>query len=96
MILRSRRKKELDQLAAEIESLTQSNRARPDPETERRLVEVRHLLGLSLLEAARGNPAYPDPPSTGFQLATATCPGSPPASSARRWSGPEYSGTVAC
>ena len=61
MILRSRRKKELDQLASEIESLTQSNRAHPDPETERRLVEVRHLLGLSLLEAARGNPAYPEP-----------------------------------
>ena len=87
MILRSRRKKELGQLAAEIESLTQSNRAHPDPETERRLVKDRHLLGLSLLEAARGKPDYPEPAFDRLPARNGDLPGIAPASSPRRWSG---------
>jgi hypothetical protein len=61
MILRSRRKKELGQQLAEIESLTQSNRERPDPETERRLVELRHQVGLSLTESGQRSSDYPEP-----------------------------------
>jgi hypothetical protein len=39
-----------DQLWAEIERLTEANRARPDRETERRLLRLRHLAGIRLVD----------------------------------------------
>jgi hypothetical protein len=50
-----------DELAAEIEALMRSNRERRDPGAERRLVELRHLLGLRLMELPTGASGYPEP-----------------------------------
>ncbi len=49
-------------LLAEIDQLTAANRAQPDRDTERRLLRLRHLAGLRMLEAT-GAPglAEPDP-----------------------------------
>jgi hypothetical protein len=50
-----------EELFAEIASLTRANLERRDPETERRLVELRHLAGLRLMDAPAGRPSYPEP-----------------------------------
>jgi hypothetical protein len=42
----------LDELLAEIERLAERNREAPDPETERRLVRLRHLAGVRLVDEA--------------------------------------------
>lgn len=51
----------VDELFAEIESLTSSNVERRNPDVERRLVELRHLAGLRLMDAPPGSPSYPEP-----------------------------------
>ena len=62
MIFRTRKKPEsTEELLAEIEELTRANRERRDPDTEARLVELRHMAGLQLLEASPGGAAYPEP-----------------------------------
>ncbi len=51
-----------DELRAEIERLSEANRGDRDRETERRLLWLRHLAGLRLLDAAAGTaPAHPEP-----------------------------------
>jgi hypothetical protein len=50
-----------EELLAEIEALTRSNRERRDPEIETRLVALRHGSGIRLLEAAGDGPDYPEP-----------------------------------
>jgi hypothetical protein len=44
----------LEEIRAEIEALTQSNQTSPDRETERRLVALRHLAGIRLIDEASG------------------------------------------
>jgi hypothetical protein len=62
MIFRSRKKSESpDQLLAEIDQLSRSNREQRDADTEARLVELRHAAGIQLLEASSGGAAYPEP-----------------------------------
>jgi len=51
----------LEVLHAEIEALTAQNRARPDRETERRLVALRHLAGLRLVDDAPGDAQFVAP-----------------------------------
>jgi hypothetical protein len=53
----------LEVLQAEIEELTAANQASPSRETERRLVRLRHLAGIRLIENAGGDPSFvtPDP-----------------------------------
>lgn len=48
-------------LAAEIERLVVANRTSPDRATERRVLWLRHLAGMRLLDAARPQPRYPEP-----------------------------------
>ena len=50
-----------EQLLAEIESLSESNRHSRSPETELRLLRLRHLAGLRRLDDATPNPAHPEP-----------------------------------
>lgn len=50
-----------EDLLAEIERLTASNRAGRDGKTERRLLALRHLAGIELLENRGGAPAFPAP-----------------------------------
>jgi hypothetical protein len=50
-----------DALIAEIETLTQSNRERRDPEVEAKLIKLRHTLGLRLMESPPGASGYPEP-----------------------------------
>jgi hypothetical protein len=50
-----------DALIEEIETLSRSNRERRDPDVERRLVQLRHLAGLRLMEARSRSPEYPEP-----------------------------------
>jgi hypothetical protein len=50
-----------EELFAEIENLTQANRTGRDRETERRLVQLRHLAGIRMLVANSGKPEYPSP-----------------------------------
>jgi hypothetical protein len=52
-----------DELLADIERLTAANRARRDPETERRLLWLRHYAGVRLVqgEGAGADYAAPDP-----------------------------------
>jgi hypothetical protein len=50
-----------EELLEEIESLTRSNRESPDPETELRLVELRHAAGVRLMDAAPSAAGYPEP-----------------------------------
>jgi hypothetical protein len=61
MRLLKRREKDLPALRAEIARLTEANRARPDRDTERRLLRLRHEAGIRLLDAAGGEPRYPAP-----------------------------------
>ena len=49
-----------DELWAEIERLTERNRARPDRATERRLLWLRHLAGIRLVDAD-ARPSFPVP-----------------------------------
>jgi Phytanoyl-CoA dioxygenase (PhyH) len=77
MIFRSRRKRDAtalaepardpaadlstEELLAETERLTRANREHRDPATEQRLVELRHLVGLRLMDSPAGTPSYPEP-----------------------------------
>jgi len=77
MIFRSRRKRDsstavaepadtaagrsTDELIEEIDALSRSNREHRDPVVERRLVQLRHLVGLRLMETESESPAYPEP-----------------------------------
>ena len=51
----------LHELVAEIRRLSADNRARPDRERERRLLRLRHLVGISLLESGEPGRDYADP-----------------------------------
>ena len=51
----------MDELWAEIEELTRANRDQRDPETERRLMELRHLVGIRQLGENGGAPSFPEP-----------------------------------
>jgi hypothetical protein len=50
-----------DELAAEIERLSELNRRRPRPEVERRLLQLRNLAGIGLIQNAAGDAAHPEP-----------------------------------
>jgi hypothetical protein len=50
-----------EELLEELESLTRSNRESPSPETELRLVELRHAVGIREIDAAESSAAYPEP-----------------------------------
>src|SRR3954449_900045 len=50
-----------EELQQEIERLTDENRRRRQVETERRLLGLRHLAGIRLLEGAGSPPAHPAP-----------------------------------
>jgi hypothetical protein len=51
----------LEDLRVEIETLTAANQVDPDRETERRLVRLRHLAGIRLIDAAPGDPQFVAP-----------------------------------
>jgi hypothetical protein len=51
---------ELDQLRAEIETLSEANRNASDPERERSILRARHLAGIRLMDAAPAAPTFPD------------------------------------
>lgn len=55
-----------DALLAEIDALSAANRDRPDPAAERRLLMLRHLAGVRLLDAAGAEPQHPDPDLEGL------------------------------
>jgi hypothetical protein len=50
-----------EQLADEIERLTEGNRKRETPERDRRLLQLRNQAGIRLVEAAGGAPPHPEP-----------------------------------
>ncbi len=50
-----------DELFAEIERLTETNRAAPSGDTERQLLALRNIAGVRRLEAAHGDPRHPEP-----------------------------------
>jgi hypothetical protein len=50
-----------EELLAEIERLSEANRAAADPSTEARLLTLRHLAGIRLMDAAPEDPAHPQP-----------------------------------
>jgi hypothetical protein len=50
-----------EELRAEIDRLTSSNRAHRDLSTERRLLRLRHLAGIRLLDGDGERPALPEP-----------------------------------
>jgi hypothetical protein len=56
----------LEVLHAEIDTLTEANRTRPDRETERRLVRLRHLAGIRLVDEAPADPCFVDPDVAGL------------------------------
>lgn len=58
-----------EELLAEIERLTEENRANRSRETERRLLRLRHLAGIRLLDAAGGSPEHPSPDFAGLPAA---------------------------
>jgi hypothetical protein len=49
---------DLDTLRAEIERLSQSNLAAPDPDTDRRLLTLSHRAGIALVEQAPADPEF--------------------------------------
>jgi hypothetical protein len=51
----------LEVLRAEIETLSETNRSAPARETERRLVRLRHLAGIRLVDDAPEDPRFIDP-----------------------------------
>jgi Phytanoyl-CoA dioxygenase (PhyH) len=55
-----------DELFAEIEGLTETNRATPSRDTERQLLRLRNIAGLRRLEATSGNPRHPEPDTAGL------------------------------
>jgi hypothetical protein len=59
----------LEGLRDEIEALTAANRANPDRETERRLVRLRHLAGIRLIDDAPGDPQFVEPHTGGLPAA---------------------------
>ncbi len=61
MLFRGKKKKSAEDLFAEIDTLTEANRAQRDPDREARLRELRHLAGIALVDGPPGNPAYPEP-----------------------------------
>ncbi len=50
-----------EQLRAEIERLCGANRAQPDPGIERRLLWLRHLAGIRVLDRTQAEPRHPTP-----------------------------------
>jgi hypothetical protein len=52
-----------EELRAEIERLAQANREAPDREAERRLLRLRHLAGMRLLDESAVEPEFPAPDS---------------------------------
>jgi hypothetical protein len=50
-----------EELFAEIGRLTEANRAKRDPDTERRLLRLRHLAGIRLIEQDGPAPEHPSP-----------------------------------
>lgn len=50
-----------EDLLAEIERLTEANRDGGDRDTERRLLRLRHLAGIRLLDASPSAPRHPEP-----------------------------------
>jgi hypothetical protein len=50
-----------EELLDEVESLTRSNRESPNPDAEQRLVELRHAVGIRLMDEAETGAAYPEP-----------------------------------
>jgi hypothetical protein len=56
----------LEVLRAEIETLSESNRSAPDRETERRLIRLRHLAGIRLVDEAATDPRFIDPDVEGL------------------------------
>jgi hypothetical protein len=48
--------RDLDSLLGDIDRLTQANRTSPSHETERRLVRLRHVAGIMLVDEAPGDP----------------------------------------
>jgi hypothetical protein len=46
---------------AEIEELSNQNRANPDPERERQIMRLRHLAGIPLVREAPAGPGYAEP-----------------------------------
>ena len=61
-----------EQLLAEIESLSESDRHSRSPETELRLLRLRHLAGLRRVDDATPNPAHPEPDNAPAVLGLAT------------------------
>jgi uncharacterized small protein (DUF1192 family) len=57
-------------LKAEIETLSEANRAQPDLETERRLVLLRHLAGIRLVEQASGQASFIEPDADALPAGT--------------------------
>ncbi|MGB0120786.1 MAG: hypothetical protein WBP55_07540, partial [Solirubrobacterales bacterium] len=49
------------ELFAQIDKLTESNRAERDPAKERELRRLRHLAGIALVQAPVVNPPFPEP-----------------------------------
>ena len=50
-----------EELIEELESLTRRNQERPDADTEVKLVELRHAVGIRQLDEAQEGAAYPEP-----------------------------------
>ena len=50
-----------EELIQELESLTRRNQERPDADTEVKLVELRHAIGIRQLDEAQEGAAYPEP-----------------------------------
>jgi hypothetical protein len=63
----------LEVLRADIETLSEANRAAPNRDTERRLLLLRHLAGIRLIEQASGDAQFVEPDSAA--LASGSLPG---------------------
>ena len=50
-----------EELLAEIASLGEANRTARDPEAERRLLRLRHLAGIRLVDEPAADPRHPEP-----------------------------------
>ena len=50
-----------EDLRAELDRLTEQNRAQPDRDTERRLLALRHLAGIRMVEEAEPDPRHTEP-----------------------------------
>jgi hypothetical protein len=59
----------LDDIRTEIETLTRSNQGRPDRETERRLVALRHLAGVRLIDDASDGAVFAGPDEQALPVA---------------------------